>query len=57
MWQGEINMNVRVVTTIATAVALGILGAKGIEAGGRKALEKSKEAFDKKVRDVVEEKK
>jgi hypothetical protein len=50
-------MNVRVVTTIATAVALGVLGAKGIEAGCRKALEKSKEAFDKKVRDVVEEKK
>ncbi len=43
-------MNFRVVKTIATAVTLGILGAKGIEAGCRKA-------FDKKVRDVVEEKK
>ena len=40
---------------LAAAVAAGILGAKVLEFGGRKTLEKGKEALNKRNRRVAEE--
>lgn len=48
-------MNIRVVKVIAVGVAAGILGAKGIEFGAKKAVGKGKEVFDKRVRKIVKE--
>ena len=50
-------MSIRVVKMIAVGVAAGILGAKGIEFGAKKAVKKSKEVFDKRVRKAVAEEK
>lgn len=49
------SAKLRLVGLIAAGVAAGILGAKGLEFGGRKAWKAGKEKFKKEVKNIAKE--
>lgn len=46
---------IKLYAKLAVTIVAGILTAKGIEVGGRKAFEKGKEVLDKRIRKVAKE--
>ena len=53
---GGMDMRLRFIGNCALAIAIGILGEKGLETAGRKILGIGKEIFKKKVHEAVAEK-